>query len=46
MRCDSHVHIVGPSARYPQVAERTYLAGIASLDTYDATAHRTASPVS
>jgi hypothetical protein len=26
MRCDSHVHIVGPVDRYPQVAERTYLA--------------------
>ena len=31
MRCDSHVHIVGPSERYPQVAERTYLADIATL---------------
>lgn len=33
MRCDSHVHIVGPADRYPQVAERTYLAGLASVDT-------------
>jgi predicted TIM-barrel fold metal-dependent hydrolase len=33
MRCDSHVHIVGPLARYPQVDERTYLAGVAALDT-------------
>jgi predicted TIM-barrel fold metal-dependent hydrolase len=32
MRCDSHVHIVGPLARYPQVDERTYLAGVAALD--------------
>ena len=31
MRCDSHVHIVGPPDRYPQVAERTYLADIATL---------------
>jgi predicted TIM-barrel fold metal-dependent hydrolase len=31
MRCDSHVHIVGPADRYPQVAERTYLADVASL---------------
>ncbi len=31
MRCDSHVHIVGPSERYPQAAERTYLADIATL---------------
>ena len=31
MRCDSHVHIVGPLDRYPQVAERTYLADIATL---------------
>jgi len=30
-RCDSHVHVVGPADRYPQVAERTYLAGVASL---------------
>ena len=33
MRCDSHVHIVGPADRYPQVPERTYLAGVASVDT-------------
>ena len=31
MRCDSHVHIVGPADRYPQVAERTYLADLATL---------------
>ncbi|MFZ0400136.1 MAG: amidohydrolase family protein [Pseudolabrys sp.] len=31
MRCDSHVHIVGPHDRYPQLAERTYLADIATL---------------
>jgi predicted TIM-barrel fold metal-dependent hydrolase len=31
MRCDSHVHIVGPPDRYPQVAERTYLADIATI---------------
>jgi predicted TIM-barrel fold metal-dependent hydrolase len=31
MRCDSHVHIVGPHERYPQVPERTYLAGVASV---------------
>jgi len=31
MRCDSHVHIVGPSDRYPQVAERTYLADVVTL---------------
>jgi predicted TIM-barrel fold metal-dependent hydrolase len=31
MRCDSHVHIVGPHDRYPQLAERTYLAEIATL---------------
>jgi len=31
MRCDSHVHIVGPYDRYPQVAERTYLADVATL---------------
>jgi predicted TIM-barrel fold metal-dependent hydrolase len=33
MRCDSHIHIVGPPDRYPQVPERRYLAGIAALDT-------------
>ena len=32
MRCDSHVHVVGPADRYPQVPERTYLAGPAPLD--------------
>jgi predicted TIM-barrel fold metal-dependent hydrolase len=31
MRCDSHLHIVGPPDRYPQVAERTYLADMATL---------------
>jgi predicted TIM-barrel fold metal-dependent hydrolase len=38
MRCDSHVHIVGPSDRCPQVAERTYLAGIATLDQLECAA--------
>ena len=33
MRCDSHVHIVGPAQKYPQVPERTYLAGVASVET-------------
>src|ERR1051326_9076643 len=33
MRCDSHVHIVGPAQEYPQTAERTYLAGEASIET-------------
>ena len=33
MRCDSHVHIVGPAQEYPQVPERTYLAGVASVET-------------
>jgi predicted TIM-barrel fold metal-dependent hydrolase len=32
IRCDSHVHVVGPADRYPQVANRTYLADVASLD--------------
>jgi predicted TIM-barrel fold metal-dependent hydrolase len=31
MRCDSHVHIVGPQDRFPQLADRTYLADIATL---------------
>jgi len=31
MRCDSHIHIIGPADRYPQVAERTYLADVATL---------------
>jgi predicted TIM-barrel fold metal-dependent hydrolase len=31
MRCDTHVHIVGSVGRYPQVSERTYLAGEAPL---------------
>jgi predicted TIM-barrel fold metal-dependent hydrolase len=33
MRCDCHVHIVGPAGRYPQVAGRTYLAGEAPVET-------------
>ena len=33
MRCDCHVHIVGPHATYPQVRDRTYLAGVASVTT-------------
>ena len=33
MRCDSHVHIVGPPETYPQVAGRTYLAGVADVET-------------
>ena len=33
MRCDSHVHIVGPVGRYPQVPERTYLAAPVAVET-------------
>jgi predicted TIM-barrel fold metal-dependent hydrolase len=32
VRCDSHVHIVGPADRYPQAPTRTYLAGAAPLE--------------
>ncbi len=38
MRCDSHVHIVGPTDRYPQVPNRTYLAGIATVDELESSA--------
>lgn len=31
MRCDCHVHIVGPADRYPQAPSRTYLADVAPL---------------
>jgi len=31
--CDSHVHVFGPRARYPQIDTRAYTAGIAALDT-------------
>lgn len=31
MRCDCHVHIVGPADAYPQAPTRTYLAGVAEL---------------
>jgi len=31
MRCDSHIHVVGPPERYPQLPNRTYLAGLATL---------------
>jgi D-galactarolactone isomerase len=37
-RCDSHVHIIGPIERYPQVATRTYLAPPASLDALSSSA--------
>ena len=33
MRCDCHVHIVGSADKYPQVPERAYLAGVASVET-------------
>jgi predicted TIM-barrel fold metal-dependent hydrolase len=33
MRCDSHVHIIGPTALYPQHPARAYLAGVAELGT-------------
>ncbi len=33
MRCDAHIHIVGPLAKYPQHPARNYLAGIAELST-------------
>jgi predicted TIM-barrel fold metal-dependent hydrolase len=32
MRCDCHVHVVGPVDRYPQLPSRTYLADVATLD--------------
>ena len=32
MRCDSHVHVVGPADEYPQSPTRTYLAEAAPLD--------------
>jgi predicted TIM-barrel fold metal-dependent hydrolase len=32
MRCDSHIHIVGPADRYPQLPSRTFLADLAPLD--------------
>jgi len=38
MRCDSHVHIVGPADRYPQVPDRTYLAGVAPIERLQALA--------
>jgi predicted TIM-barrel fold metal-dependent hydrolase len=31
--CDCHVHIVGPSSQYPQVADRSYTAGPALIET-------------
>jgi predicted TIM-barrel fold metal-dependent hydrolase len=32
MRCDSHIHVVGPTERYPQLPNRTYTAGLATLE--------------
>jgi predicted TIM-barrel fold metal-dependent hydrolase len=31
MRCDSHVHFVGPADRHPQAGDRTYQADVATL---------------
>lgn len=31
--CDCHIHVVGPTARFPQSAARSYTAGLASLDS-------------
>jgi len=33
MHCDSHVHVIGTLAQYPQVPQRTYLASVAPLET-------------
>src|SRR5262245_9392054 len=33
MRCDCHVHVVGPADAYRQLVSRTYLADVATLDT-------------
>jgi predicted TIM-barrel fold metal-dependent hydrolase len=33
MRCDCHVHVVGPADAYLQLASRTYLADVAMLET-------------
>ena len=33
MRCDSHVHVIGPLGKYPQHPARNYLAGVAELST-------------
>jgi predicted TIM-barrel fold metal-dependent hydrolase len=33
MRCDCHVHIVGPAGKYPQVPERAHLSGLAPVET-------------
>ncbi len=38
MRCDSHVHIVGSTDHFPQVPNRTYLAGIATVDELESNA--------
>jgi predicted TIM-barrel fold metal-dependent hydrolase len=32
MRCDCHVHVVGPVGQYPQLPSRAYLADIATLE--------------
>jgi predicted TIM-barrel fold metal-dependent hydrolase len=31
--CDCHVHIVGPPSQYPQVADRSYTADVAAIET-------------
>jgi hypothetical protein len=32
VRCDADVHVVGAIERYPQIADRMYRAGVATLD--------------
>ncbi len=34
--CDCHVHIVGAPSRYPQVADRSYTADVAAIETLQA----------
>ena len=34
--CDAHVHVIGPAARYPMVAERHYTPGPASVESLQA----------
>ena len=31
--CDCHVHVAGPIGRYPQIAARSYTAGLATLES-------------
>jgi len=37
--CDCHIHVIGPHTQFPQAANRSYTAGLATIATLQAVAH-------